>query len=468
MRNAAAETLLSTVSATGMALTEDGFAECMDEADPLREHRNSYHIPMMRDGAHISYFAGNTLGPQHVGVEASMAIFLKKWREQAAEGNFMQPTPWSAIDQMCIKDMAAIVGAKDTEVAIMNTPTVNLQLLLDAFYHPQGSKKKIIIDPHSFPSESYCFFSQLETRGLNPTEDLIQITALGTKDWNSPTTVIPMEAFLSVIEKRGDEAAIIIVSAVQHLTGQWLDIPAIVKAAHAKKILVGVDCAHAAGNVPLHLHDWDVDFAFWCTCKYLNSGPGSIGSVFVHNKHKSGGIPLSHLNRCWGNEIQRGLPQHHNVNPVSGASELQTSAPSAACYMILAPSLKLMASVGMEAIREKSLLLTAYLELLVSELVPPGCVEIVTPADPNQRGAQLSLRILPNKLKSVQAAAPGYECGTGEAGETDDASLLQRQLLDEGVMIHRCPPDVVPVAPAPMYNSFTDVLRAARIIASLF
>ncbi|TPP52093.1 kynureninase [Leishmania donovani] len=468
MRNAAAETLLSTVSTTGMALTEDGFAEYMDEADPLREHRSSYHIPMMRDGTQFSYFAGNALGPQHVGVEASMAAFLKKWREQAVEGHLMQPTPWFEIDQMCVKDMAAIVGAKDTEVAIMNTPTVNLHLLLSTFYHSQGSKKKIMIDPHSFPSDGYCLLSQLETRGLNPAEDLIKITAPGTKDWNGPVTVIPMEAFLSAIDKRGDETAVIIVSAVQHLTGQWLDIPAIVKAAHAKKILVGVDCAHAVGNVPLHLHDWDVDFAFWCTCKYLSSGPGSIGGVFVHNKHTSGAIPLNHLSRRWGSEIQSCFPKHHSLEPATGASELHISTPSAACYMILAPSLKLMASVGMEAIRQKSLLLTAYLELLLSELVPPGCIEIVTPADPNQRGAQLSLRILPNKLKSGQAAAPGYQCGAGGADEMDDASLLQRQLLDEGVMIHRCSPDVVPVAPAPMYNSFADVLRAVRIIASLF
>ncbi|AIN99333.1 kynureninase, putative [Leishmania panamensis] len=468
MRNAAAETLLSTVSATGMALTEDGFAEHMDSVDPLREHRSSYHIPKMRDGTAFSYCAGNAMGLQHIHVEASVEVFLKKWREQAVGGPCMQPTPWPEIGQMCVKDMAAIVGAKDTEVAIMNTLTVNLHLLLTAFYRTQGSKRKLMIAPHSFPRDGYCLLSLLETRGLNPGEDVIKITAPGTRDWSDPATVIPTEAFLSVIEKRGDETAVLVVSAVQYLTGQWFDIPAIVKAARAKKIIVGVDCSHAVGNVPLHLHDWDVDFAYWCTCKYLNSGPGSLSGLFVHNKHASCTIPLECLNGLWGSDIKSCFSEHRRFEPAPGASPLQINTPSAACHVILAPSLKLMASVGMEAIRQKSLLLTAYLELLVSELIPPGCIDVVTPANPNQRGAQLSLRILPNKLKLCQEAVSEYECGAGGAAETDDTALLQRQLLDKGVIIDMCSPDMVSIAPAPMYNSFADVLRVVRTLASLF
>lgn len=468
MRNAATETLLSTVSATGMALTEDGFADHMDSIDPLREHRSAYHVPLMRDGTPFSYFVGNSLGLQHVGVESSMAAFLRKWREQAVEGHFMQPTPWFEIDQMCVKDMASLVGAKETEVALANALTVNLHFLLNAFYHPQGTKKKIMTEHQGFPSDGYCLLSQLESRGLNPAEDLITVMAPGTKDWNDPATVIPTDAFLSAIDKRGDETAVLLISAVHYLTGQWFDIPAIVKAAHAKKILVGVDCAHAVGNVPLQLHDWDVDFACWCTYKYLNSGPGNVGGFFVHSKHTSGATPITYLKGWWGNDTRSRFSQHRNFDPAPGAAALQISTAPAASYMILAPSLKLMASVGMDAIRQKSLLLTAYLELLLSELMPPGCIEVVTPADPNQRGAQLSLRILPNKLKFGEATAPGYECGAGAGGDTDDAALLQRQLLDEGVMIDKRPPDVVRVAPAPMYSSFADVLRAVRIIASLF
>ncbi|KAG5499675.1 hypothetical protein JIQ42_05151 [Leishmania sp. Namibia] len=468
MRNAATETLLSTVGATGLALTEDSFAEHMDDIDPLREHRNSYHIPTMRDGTQLAYLAGNSLGLQHVSVETSMAAFLKKWREQAVGGHFMQPIQWFEMDQMCVKDMAIIAGAKDTEVAIMNTLTVNLHLLLSAFYQAQGSKKKIMIDTHSFPSNGYGLLSQLETRGLNPAEDLIKIPASSTKDWNDPSTLISTEAFLSAIEKRGDETAVLFMSAVQYLTGQWLDIPAIVKAAHAKKILIGVDCTDAVGNMPLQLHDWDVDFACWCTHKYLSSGPGSIGGLFVHNKHTAGTVPLKGVSGWWGRDMESRFSPRPSFEPAPGASPLQISTPSAACCVVLAPSLKLMASVGMEAIRQKSLLLTAYLELLVSELVPPGCIEIVTPADPSQRGAQLSLRILPNKLKSSHVPSPGYECSAGGAGETDDAALLQSQLLDEGVMIDRCLPSLVCVAPAPLYNSFADVLRAVRAIASLF
>ncbi|KAK7194328.1 kynureninase [Novymonas esmeraldas] len=468
MRNTATETLLSTVNATGMALTEDSFAAHMDDIDPLREHRAAYHVPATRDGTPFAYLVGNSLGLQHVGVEASVAGFLKKWRDQAGEGHFMQPTPWFEIDQLCVKDMAALIGAKDTEVAITNSLTVNLHLLLTAFFRPQGAKKKIMMEHQSFSSDGYCLLSQLETRGLSPTEDLITIMAPGTKDWSDPATIIPTEVFLSAIEKRGDETAVIVISAVHYLSGQWFDIPAIVKAAHAKKILVGVDCAHAVGNVPLQLHDWDVDFACWCTYKYLNSGPGNIGGLFVHSRHTSGTTPLSYLKGWWGNDAKSRFSHHRHFEPAPGASALQISTAPAASYMILAPSLKLMASVGIEAIRQKSVLLTAYLELLLSELVPPGCIEIVTPADPNQRGAQLSLRILPNKLKSGESATPGYECGAGGGGDSDDAALLRRQLLDEGVMIDKRPPDVVRVAPAPMYNNFTDVLRAVRVIASLF
>ncbi|KAL7697462.1 kynureninase [Lotmaria passim] len=467
MRNAATEALLSTVSTTGMALTEDAFADHMDSADPLREHRSAYHIPSMRDGTPFSYLVGNSLGPQHVGVEAAVAGFLKKWRDQGCEGNTMQPNPWFEADQACIKDMASLVGAKDAEVCIMNSLTVNLHLLLTAFYRPQVAKKKIMIEHKSFPSDTYALVSQLEMRGMNPAEDLITVTAPGTKSYDDPVSVIPTEAFLTAIDKHGDDTAVLVISAVHYLTGQWFDIPAIVKAAHAKNILVGVDCAHAVGNVPLQLHEWEVDFACWCTYKYLNSGPGNIGAIFVHNKHTSTSTPLKYLKGWWGNDIKTRFTPHRAFEPAPGASAFQLStAPAASCVM-LGPSLKLMATVGLQAIRQKSLLLTAYMELLFTELVLPGCVEIITPADPNQRGAQLSVRLLPNKLKSSELDSAAYEVGAGAEG-TDDASILQRQLLDEGIMVDKRPPDMIRLAAAPMYNSFSDVLRAVRTIAELF
>ncbi|KPI84216.1 putative kynureninase [Leptomonas seymouri] len=468
MRNSAVETLLSTVSTTGMALTEDAFAEYMDSADPLREHRSAFHIPPMRDGTPFSYLVGNSLGLQHTGVEAAVAGFLKKWRDQGFEGNSMQPNPWIEADQTYMKDMASLVGAKDAEVAIMNSLTVNLHLLLTAFYRPQGIKKKIMMEHRCSPSDLFAMVSQLETRGMSPTEDLITVTAPGTKSYDDPATVIPTEAFLTAIDKHGDETAVLVISAVHYLTGQWFDIPAIVKAAHAKNILVGVNCAHAVGNVPLQLHDWDVDFAFWCTYNYLNSGPGNIGAIFVHNRHTSNTTtPLKYLKGWWGNDIKTRFTQHRNFEPAPGASAFQLSMAPAVSCMILGPSLKLMASVGLPAIRQKSLLLTAYLELLFTELVPPGCVEIVTPADPNQRGAQLSIRLLPKKLTSSNLGSTTCEVGTGADG-TDDASVLHRQLLDEGVMVDKHPPDMIQIAPAPLYNSFSDVLRAVRTIAELF
>ncbi|KPA74137.1 putative kynureninase [Leptomonas pyrrhocoris] len=468
MRNAATETLLSTATTTGMALTEDAFAEYMDNVDPLREHRSAFHIPPMRDGTPFSYLVGNSMGPQHVGVEAAVAGFLKKWRDQGCEGNTMQPNPWYEADQANLKDMASLVGAKDAEVAIMNSLTVNLHLLLTAFYRPQGTKKKIMLEHKSFSGGKYVMNSQLEIRGMNPAEDIITVTAPGTKSHDDPATLIPTEAFLTAIDKYGDETAVLVFSAVHHVTGQWFDIPAIVKAAHAKNILVGVDCAHAVGNVPLQLHDWEVDFACWCTFKFLNSGPGNIGGIFVHNKHTSNTTtPLKYLKGWWGNDSKTRFTPHRDFEPAPGASAFQLSMAPAVNCQILGPSLKLMASVGLPAIRQKSLLLTAYLELLFTELVPPGCVEIITPADPNQRGAQLSIRLLLNKLKASALDSAAYEVGTGAEG-TDDASVLQRQLLDEGVMVEKRPPDMIHMAPAPMYNSFADVLRAVRTIAELF
>lgn len=467
MRNAATETLLSTVSTTGMALTEDSFAEHMDNADPLREHRDAFHIPPMRDGTPFSYLVGHSLGPQHAGVEAAVAGYLKKWRDQGCEGHSMQPNPWYEADQTYLKDMASLVGAKDAEVAIMNSLTVNMHLLLTAFYRPQGTKKKLMTEHRCSPSDVYAFTSQLETRGMSPTEDLVIVTAPGTKSSDDAATVIPTEAFLSAIEKHGEETAVLVLSAVHYLTGQWFDIPAIVKAAHAKNILVGVDCAHAVGNVPLQLHEWEVDFACWCTYKYLNSGPGNIGAIFVHSKHTSGTTPLPHLKGWWGNDIKSRFAPHRGFEPAPGASAFQVSMPPASSCLILGPALKLMASVGLPALRQKSLLLTAYLELLCTELVPPGCLEIITPADPNQRGAQLSIRILPNKLKASELDSAAYEFGTGTDG-TDDASILQRQLLDEGIMVEKRPPNMIHMAPAPMYNNFSDVLRAVRIIAEQF
>ncbi|KEG09863.1 kynureninase [Trypanosoma grayi] len=300
---------------------------------------------------------------------------------------------------------------------------------------------------------------------MNPVEDIIFVSAPEHEKWESSPVNIPLEQFISTIEKRGNEIAVIVMSAVHFITGQLFDIQAIVKAAHAKGILFGVDCADAVGNVPLKLHDWDVDFAFWCTYRYLNSGPGNLGGAFVHAKHTAAGNEMKILRGWWGNDRQNQISFNHNFEPAEGASAFQLSNVPALGMMALLPSIRLMARIGIGPLREKSLLLTSYMELLLSELLPPGLIEVITPVDPDHRGAQLSIRILPNKLASGLAAKEAYECG---ADADSDSDLVGRHLYDKGVIVDHRPPDVIRLAPVPLYNSFMDVLLTVRAISECF
>nr|AGU68119.1 kynureninase [Angomonas desouzai] len=465
MQNPAAADLLQMASSVGLSLTDDAFAQHRDEIDPLQEHRASFHFPKQPSGAPFVYLVGNSLGLQHVGVKTAVDEFLMKWQDQAVEGHFMQPNPWFEIDEVLRADMAKIVGADRREVVLMNTLTVNIHFMLAAFYRPEGKRKKILMENQGFPSDTHALISQLELHGYTP-EDLVTVSCPGHEDVSSPVATIPTEAFIAAIDKHADELAVVVITAIHFLTGQFFDVAAIVKAAHAHNIPVGVDCAHAVGNVPLQLHDWDVDFACWCTYKYLNSGPGNIGGAFVHSKHTDGHTGLKYLKGWWGHDRKNRFSLHREFEPADGAAAFQCSTAPTGSLTILQPALQLMASIGMDKLREKSLHVTAYMELLLHELVPPGCIEIVTPADPEQRGAQLSIRILPGKLKTASASSAGYECGV--AGESCDADLMQRQLLDSGVMVDNRPPDIIRLAATPLYNSYEDVLKAVRVIASLF
>ncbi|CAD2221303.1 kynureninase [Angomonas deanei] len=453
-------------SSVGLSLTDDAFAEHRDEIDVLNEHRQSYHFPKQPSGAPFIYLVGNSLGLQHVGVRTAVDEFLQKWQDQAVEGHFMQPNPWFEIDEILRADMAKIVGADRREVVLMNTLTVNIHFMMAAFYRPEGKRKKILMENQGFPSDTHALISQLQLHGYGP-EDLITVSAPGHEEVTAPVSPVTTEAFIAAIEQHADEIAIVMITAIHFLTGQLFDIPAIVKAAHAHNIVVGVDCAHAVGNVPLQLHDWDVDFACWCTYKYLNSGPGNVGGAFVHSKHTDGHSNLTYLKGWWGHDRKSRFSLHREFEPADGAACFQCSTAPTSSLTILQPSLQLMASIGMPKLREKSLHLTAYMELLLHELVPAGCIESVTPADPEQRGAQLSIRILPGKLKTTASSTAGYECGVAGEGSCD-ADIAQRQLLDCGVMVDNRPPDIIRLAPAPLYNSYMDVLQAVRVFASLF
>ncbi|EKG05302.1 kynureninase, putative [Trypanosoma cruzi] len=465
MRNNATEKLLSTARAEGLSITENGFAEFMDRTDPLHEHREAFHFPKRRDGGDYVYVSGNTLGLQHKDVESNVGGVLKKWRDLGVMGNYQHPNPWEELESLGRKEIAAIVGAQESEVITMNSFGVNLHLLLMAFYRPKGKRRRIVTGNHASPSSTYAIISQLDSRGMNPAEDLIYVSAAQHESWESSPVNIPIEQFLSVIEKRGDEIAVILMSAVHFLTGQFYDLQTITKAAHEKGIFVGVDCSHAVGNVPLKLHDWEVDFACWCNYRYLNSGPSNLGGAFVHSKHTSVENELKPLRGSWGHDRRNRASLHHNFEPAEGAASFQISNVSAVGMMAMLPSIRLMAEVGMGPLREKSMLLTSYMELLLSELVPQGSIEVITPVDPNQRGAQLSLRILPNRLADVHSLKDAYECNSGE---DSDADRMERQLCDKGVIVSHCPPNVIRLAPVPLYNSFMDVLLTVRAIAECF
>ncbi|CUG92357.1 kynureninase, putative, partial [Bodo saltans] len=318
-------------------ITSVAFARALDAQDDLAPYRSEFYFPGKNHvtslgGEHADsfrYFCGNSLGLQHRDVGEAVQQEVLKWRTQGVEGHFLAPNPWFEIDDILRDDMAQVVGAKPSEVVIMNSLTANLHLLLTAFYRPDGRRRKLMSEIFPFPSDTHAFVSQVQNHGLNVEECYLTVpssTASGGPE------IITTESFLEAIEEHGDEVAVILLGAVHFLTGQYMDIARITEAAHAKGILVGVDAAHAAGNVPLQLHEWNVDFACWCTYKYLNAGPGNIAGLFVHDRHTtssteeegravqrrenaSGGMfPIAPLRGWWGHQRTNRFSLHKNFD----------------------------------------------------------------------------------------------------------------------------------------------------------
>lgn len=453
------------------------FAKSLDANDELREYRSQFHFPKISavcgpstegttSNDDFLYLCGNSLGLQHHGVEAALGQELKKWRDQAVEGHFLQPNPWFEVDNVLLKDMAHIVGAKETEVVLMNTLTCNLHLLLSAFYKPAGKRTKLVAENFPFPSDTHAFVSQVQLHGLDPA---IHYVNIGAGDSETPAE-IPTEKFLEFIEKNGDEVAILMIGAIHFLSGQFFDIEKIVKAAHDKGIIVGVDAAHAVGNVPMQFHDWNVDFACWCTYKYLNGGPGNIGGAFVHERLAPtttagvSGSEITPLKGWWGHARTNRFALHRSFESAGGAAGFQLSNPSIVGMMSLSPSLRLFGEISMPRLRHKSLRLTAYLEfLLLAKLADK--IAVITPSDPERRGAQLSVRILPGKLRTTTVQTNSYQCGNDLGNDADKA---QKQLLYSGVMCDNRPPDILRLAPTPTYNSFEDVFTIVKKLEALF
>ncbi len=401
-----------------------------DRRDPLRSFRDQFWIPKKADGGEQLYFCGNSLGLQPRGVMAAVEEELEAWRDLGVEGHFKGKRPWISYNELLRGPMAELVGANAHDVVVMNTLTVNLHLMMISFYRPGGQRRQILIEQQSFPSDRHAVESQIRMHGLDPAECLVEIAPSGDERIINETAV---EDYLA---KNGEKVALVLWPGVQYASGQFFDLKRIVTAAHDAGALCGFDLAHAVGNVPLNLDDSDVDFAAWCTYKYLNSGMGAVAGCYVNQRHCDR-ADLTRLHGWWGNDPRSRFEMGPEFAPASGAEAWQLSNPPILAMAPIRVSLELFQQAGMSALRSKSVEMTAYLERLIrSELA--DSIEIITPSDPQRRGCQLSLRVTAGR---------------------DAGRKLFAQLEAAGTIPDWREPDVIRVAPVPFYNRFVDCWR---------
>jgi len=402
-----------------------------DTEDELKNLRAQFLFPQHK-GENAIYFTGNSLGLQARNAREYISEELDDWATYGVEGHTESRRPWVRYHEFFTKPLAKIVGAKNTEVVAMNGLTTNLHLLMVSFFRPEGKRKKILCEGKAFPSDQYALRSQLRFHGLKG-EDLIEIQP------DPKTELITDDRVIEALEKHSDEIALVMLGGVNYYTGQVFDMERITKKGKEVGAMVGWDLAHGAGNVPLHLHDWDVDFAAWCGYKYLNSGPGGVSGVFIHEKHH-GKTDIPRFEGWWGHDKESRFKMPETFKPIPTAEAWQLSnAPVFAMVPLLA-SLELFEEAGMQRLREKSKKLTGYLQYVVEQVRDSTGVnlKIITPEDPVKRGAQLSVIV------------PG----------------VGRQVFDflteNGVIADWREPDVIRMAPVPMYNNFEDIFRFGK------
>lgn len=407
----------------------------MDQNDELKSYRDSFHFPVDSNGNKMLYFTGNSLGLQPKTTKAAVEQELDDWANFAVEGHFKAKNPWMPYHELLTNDMAEIVGAKPEEVVIMNSLTANLHFLMISFYNPTKKRYKILIESDAFPSDRFAVKSQLKLHGFDSEKDLIE--------WSPRTNenLLRIEDLKEIIKKNGDEIALILVGGVNYYTGQLLDLKKIAQIGHSKGCKVGIDLAHGVGNVNLKLHESGIDFAAWCTYKYLNSGPGSLGGIFVNNKHKKN-KSLKRLTGWWGQKKSKRFKMREELDISNGAEGWQLSNPAILSMAAIKASLELFRKVGMNKLRMKSIKLTGYLEYLILKMNNKN-IDIITPKDPNQRGCQLSIK-LNNSNKS-----------------------LHKNLRLNNVITDWRDPNVIRCAPVPFYNSYQDVYNFVKILRKL-
>lgn len=408
----------------------EDFAVAMDERDSLREFRQRFFFPKAASGEECVYLCGHSLGLQPKAAATYIDQELKDWAQLGVEGHFRAKHPWMPYHRLLTEQTAKLVGALPLEVVVMNSLTINLHLMMISFYRPTRERYKIIIERGAFPSDQYAVKSQLHFHGLDPAISLVELTPRAGED------CIRDDDIEELIQRTGDEIALIMLGGVNYATGQAFDLARITRCGHARGCVVGFDLAHAVGNLQLNLHDWGPDFAVWCSYKYLNGGPGCIAGCFVHERHARS-LHLPRFAGWWGHDESTRFDMGPGFQPMPGADGWQLSNPPIVSLAALRASMDIFAEAGMERLRAKSTSLTGYLEYLLNQDASRNFC-IVTPHEIERRGAQLSIRI-PRNGRS-----------------------LCEKLTHGGVFGDWREPDTFRVAPVPLYNSYRDVFRFVR------
>ncbi|MDO1450301.1 kynureninase [Rhodocytophaga aerolata] len=410
------------------------FARKLDAEDPLKNYREQFYIPQ-QNGKEVIYFCGNSLGLQPKSVRKLVEEELEKWQNLAVEGHFTGDNPWFTYHKQFKEPVARLVGALPHEVIVMNNLTTNLHLMLVSFYQPSGKRIKIITEKGAFPSDQYALESQVRYHGHNPDEVIIELAP------REGECTLRTEDIISTIEQHSQELALVMMGGLNYYTGQVFDMQAITDAGHKAGAYVGFDLAHAAGNIMLDLHAWQVDFAVWCTYKYLNSSPGGVAGAFIHEKHAAN-TQLPRFAGWWGHREEERFQMKKGFIPIYGADGWQLANAPILLMAAHKAALAIFDEVGMEAVSRKSKKLTGYLEyMLKSNPVMEKRIQIITPENPAERGSQLSLLV------------------------KEGGKQLFEAISAAGVIADWREPNAIRVAPAPLYNSFEEVFRFHEILS---
>lgn len=411
------------------------YAKQQDQNDALASYRNRFHIPKDKLGKEVIYMTGNSLGLQPKATKDYIDQELEDWANLGVEGHTQAKHPWLHYHEFLTENMAKVVGAKPIEVVVMNTLTANLHLMMVSFYKPTPKRYKILIEADAFPSDKYAVESQLIHHGFDPKDGLVLWKARKDEELGN------YDDLVTILEAQGNEIALVMIGGVNYYTGQFFDFKRITRLAHKYGCMVGFDCAHGAGNVKLDLHDSGADFAVWCTYKYLNSGPGSLGGCFVHERHAHN-KDLNRFAGWWSHNKETRFKMRDEFDQLPGAEGWQLSNPPILSMAAIRASLDMFAEVGMDKLTKKSKHLTGYFEFLINELNNKD-IKIITPSNPEERGCQLSIQVKNADKK------------------------LHHQLTEAGVISDWREPDVIRCAPVPLYNSYQDVYEMVERLKSI-